>query len=108
MTLPFSSKRRIHLIAYQKFEVFSKFSGIKSNISKCEILLKRGGALKKVPLGPCGFKTIDLTTDFVKIFGTFFPYNLKLKKEENLLHTISSIQRVNKLSNIRNLSKKKR
>ena len=103
MTLTFSSKRRIHLITYQKFEVFSKFSGIKSNISKCEIVLKRGGTLKEVPVGACGLKIIDLTTDFLKIFGTFFLYNLKIKIEENLLHTISSIQRVNKLWNIRNL-----
>ena len=43
---------------------------------------------------------------FVKIFGTFFLYNLKIKIEGNLLHTISSIQRVNKLWNIRNLSLK--
>ena len=47
-------------------------------------------ALKGISMIVRGRKSIDLTTDFMKIIGTFFSYDQKIK-EANLLHAISSI-----------------
>lgn len=58
-------------------------------MSKCEIASIC--ALKGVPMAVCGVKSIDLTTDFMKVLTTCFSYNQKVKEEVNLLRTISSI-----------------
>ena len=83
-------------------KTFDQFSGFKHNISKCEIA--GIDALKRVPVTVCIMKSIELTTDFMKILGTCFSYNQNLKKEENLLRTISSIQSAFKLWKLKNLT----
>ena len=40
----------------------------------------------------CRMKSIDLTTDFMKILGTYFLYSQKTKGEVNLLRTIPDTQ----------------
>ena len=50
--------------------LFSSFSGLKPNLSKCEVA--GIGLLKGVKVTVCGIKCIDLTKDAIKILGVFF------------------------------------
>ena len=84
------------------FSVFSSFSGLKPNLSKCEIA--GIGLLKGVNRAVCGMKSIDLTSDSIKILGTHFSYNENIKNERNFVKIVSDIQKILKLWNQRNLS----
>ena len=63
------------------FKLFSKFSGLKSNTLKCEVV----GivSLKGVKTAVCGIKCIDLTTETINILGVHFSYNQKLKTQKH-------------------------
>ena len=74
------------------FTVFSLFSGLKANFSKCEIAGL--GSLKGVLEAARILKSINLTTDTIKIVGVHFSYNLTLKVQNNFLDTVKSIQQV--------------
>ena len=63
------------------FKVFSLFSGLNANFSKCEIAGL--GSLKGVLEAVCGLKSINLTTDTIKILGVHFSYNSTLKVQNN-------------------------
>ena len=84
------------------FNIFSNFSGLKPNTSKSEIA--GIGVLKGVQMAVCGMKCIDLTNDFIKILGTCFSYNEKLKKEKNFYNIICGIHGVLRLWGMRNLT----
>ena len=84
------------------FTVFSLFSGLKANFSKCEIAGL--GSLKGVLEAVCGLKSINLTTDTIKILGVHFSYNSTLKVQNNFLDTVKSIQQVLRFWNRRILS----
>ena len=64
-----------HLI--DTFTVFFLFSGLKTNFSECEITGL--GSLKGVLEAVCGLKSINLTTNTIKILGVHFSYNSTLK-----------------------------
>ena len=55
------------------FKVLSLFSGLKANFSKCEIAGLN--SLKGVLEAVCRLKSINLTTDTIKILGDHFSYN---------------------------------
>ena len=55
------------------FKLFLKFSGLKPNILKCEVIGR--SSLKGVKTVVCGIKCIDLTTETIKILGVHFSYN---------------------------------
>ena len=63
------------------FKLFSKFSGLKPNTLKCEVV----GivSLKGVKTAVCGIKCIDLTTETINILGAHFSYNQKLKTQKH-------------------------
>ena len=84
------------------FTVFSLFSGLKENFSKCEIAGL--GSLKGVLEAVCGLKSINLATDSIKILGVHFSYSSTLKVQNNLLDTVKSIQQVLRFWNRRMLS----
>ena len=84
------------------FKVFSLFSGLKANFSKCEIAGL--GSLKGVLEALCRLKSINLTTDTIKILGVHFSYNDTLKVQNNFLDTVKSIQQVLRFWNSRMLS----
>ena len=84
------------------FKVFSLFSGLKANFSKCEIAGL--GSLKGVLEAVCGLKSINLTTDTIKILGVHFSKNNTLKVQNNFLDTVKSIQQVLRFWNSRMLS----
>ena len=59
------------------FQVFSLFSGLKANFSKCEIA--RLGSRKEATEAVCGLKSINLSAATLKILGVHFSYNGDLK-----------------------------
>ena len=84
------------------FHISSRFSGLRPNLSKYEIA--GIGVLKGVKVAVCGIQCVDLVLDTIKILGTHFPYNEKLKEERNFCLIIANIQRVLKLWKLRNLT----
>ena len=71
------------------FKLFSKFSGLKPNVLKCEI----SGivSLKGVTMATRGIKCIGLTTENIKILGVYFPYNQKLQKQKKFVKNITNM-----------------
>ena len=51
------------------FDIFSTFSGLKPNKSKCEIADL--GAVKEVKLAFCGMTFIDLMFNAIKMLGVY-------------------------------------
>ena len=84
------------------FKAFSFLLGLKANFSKCEIAGL--GSLKGVLEAARILKSINLTTDTIKIVGVHFSYNLTLKVQNNFLDTVKSIQQVLHFWNSRMLS----
>ena len=84
------------------FKVFSLFLGLRANFSKCEIA--RLGSLKDVLEVVCELKSINLTTDTIKILGAQFSYNDTLKVQKNFLDTVKIMQQVLRFWNSRMLS----
>ena len=72
------------------FNTFSLFSGLKPNLTKCEIA--GIGALKGVQVAVCGTRCIDLCNEAIKILGTYVSCNSRIKKESNLLKIVSIVQ----------------
>ena len=64
-------------ILVETFKEFSCFSGLKPNITKCEIAGL--GPLKGVLEAVCGLETVDLTNDAIKIPGIHFSYHDETK-----------------------------
>ena len=60
------------------FYLFSYFSGLKPNLRKSEIA--GIGALKRAQVAVGGLRCIDLNNDTLKILGSHFSYNEKLKE----------------------------
>ena len=87
---------------FDTFHLFSEFPGLKPNLSKCEIT--GIGVLKGVQVAVCGMRCLDLKNDTLKILGTHFSYNEKLKEERNFYTTVTNIQRVLKIWKMRNLT----
>ena len=81
---------------------FSSFTGLKPNLSKCEVAGM--GALKGVKVAICGIKCIDLTKEAIKILGVFFSYDKNLLHENNFRKTILNIERILKTWRLRNLT----
>ena len=84
------------------FHFISDFSGLKPNLLKCEIT---GFEVQKgVQVAFCNMRCVDLKTDTLKILGTHFSYNEKLKDEKNFYTTVTNIQQVLKIWKMRNLT----
>ena len=72
------------------FKVFSLFLGLKANFSKFETAGL--GSLQGVLEAVYRSKSINLTTDTIKILGVHFPYNNTLNVQNNFLDTVKRIQ----------------
>ena len=80
------------------YHIFSRFSGLRPNLSKCEIAGIR--VLKGIKVAVCGMQCVDLvkTKITIKILGTHFSFNERLKEDErNFCLIIANNQRVLKL-----------
>ena len=84
------------------FHFFSDFSGLKPDLSKCEIT--GIGLLEGVQVAVGGMRFVDLKNETLKILGTHFSYNEKLKEENNFYTTITNIQRVLEIWKMRNFT----
>ena len=84
------------------FNIYSTFSGLKPNFSKCEIA--GIGVLKSVKVATCGMKSTDLCKTTMKVVGIHFSYDKHERENKNFYDLISSIQNVLKLWRMRNLS----
>ena len=89
-------------VMINSFHIFFRFSGLSPNLSKCEIA--GIGVLKGVKVAVCDIKCADLVLDTIKILGTHFSYNEKLKEESNFCLIIANTQRVLKLWKLRKLT----
>ena len=63
---------------FWSFDIFSTFSGLKPNKSKCKTAGL--GALKEVKLALCGMECIDLVFNTIKILEGYYSYD---KNSEN-------------------------
>ena len=81
---------------------FILFLGLKANFSKCEIAGL--GSLKGVSEAFYDLKTINFTTDTIKILGVHFSYSGTLKVQNIFLDTVKSMQQAFRFWNSRMLS----
>ena len=84
------------------FNLFSKFSGLKPNKSKCEIA--DIGALKGVQVALCSMRCIYLVSNIVKILGIYYYYNKKLEIQENFKRHIVKTKKTLQIWGIKDLS----
>ena len=89
-----------HMVDTSHF--FSYFSGLKPNLTKSEIA--GIGVLKGVQVAVCDMRCIDLNVDMLKILGTHFSYNEKLKEKKNFYKIVTDMQRVLKIWKMRMLT----
>ena len=80
----------------------SYFSGLKPNLTKSETAGIR--VLKEVQVTVCDMRCIDLNIDTLKILGTHFSYNEKLKEEKKSYKIVTNMQRVMKIWKMRKLT----
>ena len=98
----FSERLTIHCIPSWTIQYFFRFSGLKPNLTKCEVAVI--GALKGVQVAICGMNCIDLCNEVIKILGTYFSRNNTMKEESNFFKVVSNVQTVLKLWRFRNLT----
>ena len=75
---------------FDTMKLFSRYSDLKPNLSKCE--LAGIGVLKGVKRALCGLTSIDLSQTTIKILGVHFSYNKTLRDEKNFVITIKKIE----------------
>ena len=73
------------------FDIFSIFSGLKSNQSKFEIA--GFGDLKGVKLALCGMEWINLMFNVIKILGVYYSYDKNFENQENFINLILKIEK---------------
>ena len=79
------------LTEFDTIDCFSNYSGLNSNIWKCEIA--GGGALKGVHVAAYGLKSVDMRSDTMKILGVHFSLNKKLQNlQKNSCKVILDVQ----------------
>ena len=80
----------------EKFQLFSDFSGLKPNTTKCET----AGivVLKGFHASACGMTSIHIRNEFIKTLGLYFSYN------QNIILLIANIQDILNLWRMRNLT----
>ena len=76
-----------------KLLFFSHFSGLKPNLAETAGI----GVLKEVQVAVCGMRCIDLNIITLKILGSYFSYNEKLKEEKIVYKTVKDIERMLKI-----------
>ena len=98
----FIKDERSAIEIFNTFDIFSKYSGLKINKSKCEIAgigVKNGAKTALL-----GTKNINLNNDYIKILGVCFSYNEDLFKEKNYTEVVKKMEDVIAIWRWRNLS----
>ena len=103
MILHFFLKGKNYVIELMKTsDIFSTFSGLKLNRSKCEIAGL--GALKGVKLALCGMECIDLMFKAIKILGVYYSYDKNFENQGNFINLVVKIEKLLRLWRMRNLT----
>ena len=84
------------------FQMFSEYSGLRLNTTKCEIAGL--GVLKGVKTALCGMVCTDLTKEKIKILGIHYSYNKHIQVEKNFYDHVKAIETVLKVWRMRNLT----
>jgi len=87
---------------FNTFDIFSEFSGLNANKSKCEIAgidVKNG-----VQTALLEIKNVKLNEDFIIILGVNFSLNDVIYKEKNFIETIKNIENLLAIWRWRNLT----
>ena len=74
------------------FDIFSTFSGLRTNKSKCEKADLR--APKGAKLALCGMECIDLMINAIKILGVYYSHDKNLENQENFINLILKIEKL--------------
>ena len=82
--------------------IYSKFSGLYPNLSKCEIA--GIGVLKGANVALCGMKTLNLVNESIKILGIHISYNKSLQNDLNFCETVKNMCNVLNLWKMRHLT----
>ena len=96
-----SDMQSINLI-FSTFDVFSYYSGMEINKSKCE--LAGIGANRSVSTALGGIKNVVLSTDSIRVLGVHFTYNTKLFNDRNFTECIKKLQNVIRVWGMRSLT----
>ena len=83
---------------------FYMVSGLRPNVSKCEIAGIGNESLKDAKVALCGLKSLDLIKESIKILGVNISYNKKLQDDINVCRTVKKIYNVMELWRMRHLS----
>ena len=83
------------------FSIFSSFSGLKLNLSKCEIC--GIGYLKGVDTALCRIKNVNLMKSSIKVLGVHFTY-IRWSTRKKIMSVLEKIYNVLKAWKYRNLS----
>ena len=78
-----------------ELNTFSKFSGLKPNKTKCEIL--GIGILNEIQVALCGMNYVNLNNKTVNILGVRLSYNKNLEQDKNLCEHTVKIENILKL-----------
>ena len=70
-----------------ELNTFSNFSGLKLNMTKCE--MAGIDVLNGVQVALCGMKCVNLNNETVKTLGVHFSYNKDLEQDKNFLNILS-------------------
>ena len=73
-------------IILSSLDQFCTFSGLRPNLSKCEIA--GIGVLKDANVALCGLKSVNLSKESIKILGVHLSYNEKIQNELNFSRDI--------------------
>ena len=82
--------------------IFSNFSGLKTNRAKYQIA--GIGVLNGVQVALCGIKCVNLNNETVKILGLHFSYNKNIEQDKNFSEHILNIESILKLWRMRRLT----
>ena len=74
------------------FHISYHFSGLRPNLSKCDF--SGIGVQKGVKVAVCGIQCVDLFLDKIKVSGTYFSYNEKLREKRNFSLIMPHIQHI--------------
>ena len=82
--------------------IFSNFSGLKTNRAKYQIA--GIGVLNGVQVALCGIKCVNLNNETVKILGLNFSYNKNIEQDKTFSEHILNIESIIKLWRMRQLT----
>ena len=89
-------------IVFNLLDTLSKFSGLRPNVSKCEIA--GISVLKNVNVALCIMKNVDLTKETIIVLGVHISDNKKFQDDLSFLYSIKNIVNIIRLRHMRKLT----